>query len=64
MGRNIRGEEMRGKKGESGRREGEETTRVVQETSRKREVMRQKGKLKEQEQTRVIKVTIEMDKKG
>lgn len=58
---------MRGKKGESGRREGEETTRVVfphQGNSREREVMRQKGELKEQEQTRLIKITIEMDKKG
>lgn len=57
---------MRGNKGESGRREGEETTRVPfshQGNLRKREVMRQKGKLKEQEQTRVIKITIEMDKK-
>lgn len=58
---------MRGNKGESGRREGEETTRVAfphQGNLSKREVMRRKGKLKEQEQTRLIKITIEMDKKG
>lgn len=65
-GRDIRGEEMRGKKGEPGWREGEETTRVAfsyQGNSRKREVMRQKRKLKEQEQTRLIKITTKMDKK-
>lgn len=58
---------MRGNKGESGRREGKETMRIAfphQGNSRKREVMRQKGKLREQEQTRLIKITTEMDKKG